>query len=389
MKITDYKNLKVLIVTPTMELGGVENWTIDVATFLKEKGHTPIVISAGGKKLSELHRHKIEHIKIPVHTKSLFNLRKNARTIAKIIKDKNIDIVQVGSRAPAWSCKWACKKTKTPLITTFHAKYNFKGKIKKYYNSIMLAGDKTIVPSNFIENHIKQDYQKNSKEYQVIHNWVDTKKFDSEKITQDNIADVINEYSIPEDKKIITYTGRITQSKGIDFIINTCKYIEENFKRNDFKILIIGSGKEKYLQHVKDTIKDLKLENYIQLTGLAKNIQDLTSLIKLGNLSICPSIQPESFGLSCAEAQSMGKWTIATNIGGFLEIIKDGKTGKLIEPDNCKEFANAIIQALDFTKEQVQITEKNCKLNILNNFEKEKQINKIIALYKDTIKNYN
>ena len=61
-----------------------------------------------------------------------------------------IDIVHARSRAPAWSCLIATKITRIKFVTTFHGTYNFKNKIKKFYNSIMVRSDLVIAGSNFI-----------------------------------------------------------------------------------------------------------------------------------------------------------------------------------------------------------------------------------------------
>ena len=62
------------------------------------------------------------------------------------------------SRAPAWSCYFACLLTNTVFVTTFHGTYNFKNKYKKFYNSIMLRSKLTIAGSNFIFGHINEHY---------------------------------------------------------------------------------------------------------------------------------------------------------------------------------------------------------------------------------------
>ena len=69
-----------------------------------------------------------------------------------------IDIVHARSRAPAWSCYFACLLTNTVFVTTFHGTYNFKNKLKKFYNSVMLRSKLTIAGSNFIFGHINEHY---------------------------------------------------------------------------------------------------------------------------------------------------------------------------------------------------------------------------------------
>ncbi|MCF6319694.1 MAG: glycosyl transferase, partial [Proteobacteria bacterium] len=51
----------VVQILPALNNGGVERGTVEVANFLAQRGHTSIVISAGGRMLVEL-SDKVEHI---------------------------------------------------------------------------------------------------------------------------------------------------------------------------------------------------------------------------------------------------------------------------------------------------------------------------------------
>ena len=84
----------------------------------------------------------------------------NAMILMIIIFFFNINIVHARSRAPAWSCLIATKITRRKFVTTFHGTYNFKSKIKKFYNSVMVRSDLIIAGSNFIFSHIKENYSK-------------------------------------------------------------------------------------------------------------------------------------------------------------------------------------------------------------------------------------
>ena len=94
---------------------------------------------------------------------------------------KKINIVHARSRAPAWSCLIATKLTRRKFVTTFHGTYNFKGKIKKFYNSVMVRSDLIIAGSNFIFSHINENYSeflKSSKKFLVIFRGINVDYFD-------------------------------------------------------------------------------------------------------------------------------------------------------------------------------------------------------------------
>ena len=80
----------------------------------------------------------------------------NSIILICIILIFDISIVHARSRAPAWSCLLATKITGRKFVTTFHGTYNFKGKFKKFYNSVMVRSNLIIAGSNFIFSHIKK-----------------------------------------------------------------------------------------------------------------------------------------------------------------------------------------------------------------------------------------
>src|SRR3546814_7156506 len=90
---------------------------------------------------------------------TLFRSYRNVARLEQIINAYNVDIVHVRSRAPAWSAKKACERTGRHFITTFHAPYNFSNTLKKRYNQIMAEGERVIAISDFIAEHVRQNYK--------------------------------------------------------------------------------------------------------------------------------------------------------------------------------------------------------------------------------------
>ena len=122
--------MRILQVVPNLRIGGVERNTIQSAIIMKKNKIVPFVISYGGKMVSELEEESIQHIRLWVHTKNPFIILVNAFIIAIIIFLKNINIVHVRSRAPAWSCWLACIN-----INNFkNINKNRIEKLKKKYN---------------------------------------------------------------------------------------------------------------------------------------------------------------------------------------------------------------------------------------------------------------
>ena len=64
----------------------------------------------------------------------------NVGKLCKIVKENNVDIIHARSRVPAWSAKWAARKSKVRFLTTFHGTYGLGPfGIKKPYNRVMVV----------------------------------------------------------------------------------------------------------------------------------------------------------------------------------------------------------------------------------------------------------
>ena len=150
--------INVLQVIPKLGYGGAETGCYDIAHFLAEKDCGSFISTSGGELLKFVKKNKVGILKIPVHSKNPLLIFFNALILSFFIFFKKINIVHARSRAPAWSCYLACIFTNTIFVTTFHGTYNFKNKLKKFYNSIMLRSQLTIAGWNFIFGHINENY---------------------------------------------------------------------------------------------------------------------------------------------------------------------------------------------------------------------------------------
>ncbi len=130
--------IKVLQVIPKLGYGGAETGCYDIGHYLAEKDCDSFIATSGGELLKYVRKNKVKVLRIPVHSKNPILIFLNTIILIFFILFKNINIVHARSRAPAWSSYLACLITRRKFITTFHGTYNFKNKIKKFYNSVML-----------------------------------------------------------------------------------------------------------------------------------------------------------------------------------------------------------------------------------------------------------
>ena len=369
----------VLQVLPEMNHGGVETGTVEIASGMVEQGIENYVASAGGRMVYDLQKLKVKHFELPLKTKNIFKMWWNAKKLAKIIKENNINIVHARSRAPAWSAYWAAKKTGAVFLTTYHGTYGLGPlKIKKFYNRVMTYGKLVIAISEHIKKHIIKEYNVPEDKIRLVHRCVNLDNFSPEKVSKERIIKTVQDFNIPESSPVISLIGRVTPWKGQALLIEALTKV----KNSDFYCLIVGSdqGRTAFSNKLKEMVKKYGLESKVQFID---HSFDIPALLMVSNVVLSTAVEPEAFGRAAIEGQAMGKIVIASNIGGSLENTIDGVTGKLFESGNVDELAASIDWALSLSDEEKNKIGAAAIKNVKEHFTKEIMCAKTIAVYNE------
>ena len=330
-------NIKVLQVIPKLGYGGAETGCYDIAHYLPENGCKSFIVTSGGELTKFVNKKKVKLIKLPVHSKNPLLILINTILLIGIILFFKISIVHARSRAPAWSCLFATKLTNRKFVTTFHGTYNFSGKFKKFYNSVMVRSDLVIAGSNFIFSHIKENYSEylsSQKKFLVIFRGINVDYFDSSTKLENDEKNLLQKWNIHDEKKIILMPGRLTSWKGQELFIEAINKFKKLNSDLDFTAVILGNDQGR-------TVYKKKLERLVEQYDLTNNFrfiekcEYMPAAYMLSDIIVSSSIEPEAFGRVSVEAQSMRKPIIASNIGGSNETIIDNKSGILFESGNA------------------------------------------------------
>lgn len=375
------KRLCIAQVLPSLTSGGVERGTLDLCAYLIQQGHQAYVISSGGPLVSELETMGAKHILLPVHSKNPFIIYRNSQKLNKIIQDYKFDLIHVRSRAPAWSCLPASRQTKTPLVSTFHGQYGHQNKLKKLYNSSMLRTDTCIAVSQFIKNHLKENYPQYAVPIKLIRRGIDLSYF-SQTYTADQIERLKDQWHIDQEHKVVLLPGRITRIKGHLTLLKALTQL----RSERITCLIVGdaAGKLAYHRSLLDFIEANQLSEQVKFTG---NCNDMVALYALADIVISASSKPEAFGRTACEAQAMGCLVVATRHGGSLETIAPAQQPFMCDVDSSESMAKAIKLALSLCQkdkmEQKQAIIQASKAHITQNFSLERMCLETISLYNE------
>ena len=377
-------NINVLQVIPKLGYGGAETGCYDIAHFLPENNCKSFIVTSGGELTKFIDKKKVKLIRLPVHSKNPLMILMNSIILVGIILAFNISIVHARSRAPAWSCLFATKITRRKFVTTFHGTYNFRGKLKKFYNSVMVRSDLVIAGSNFIFSHIQENYPEflnSKKKFLVIFRGINVDYFDPTTKLETDENKLLEEWHINNKKKIILMPGRLTSWKGQELFIEALNLVKIELGYEAFHVVILGSdqGRDMYKKKLINLTEKYNLKDQIKFVDHCK---DMALAYNIADIVVSASIEPEAFGRVAVEAQSMEKVIIASNIGGSNETIINEKTGFLFESGDPAALSKKIIQAMTMDESSLELMGKEGRKNIIKKFNVEKMCFSTYSEYK-------
>ena len=380
--------INVLQVIPKLGYGGAETGCYDIAHYLAEQGCQSYIATSGGELLKYVKKNKVKVFKLPVNSKNPLIIIFNAIFLSILIIFKGINIVHARSRAPAWSCYLACKLTNRIFVTTFHGTYNFKNKFKKFYNSIMLRSKLTIAGSNFIFNHISENYSEflnKKKKLRVIFRGINVDYYNQKNISILKQEKLKKEWELDPNKFTILMPGRLTYWKGQEKFIESLNILIEDYNLTNFQAVLLGSdqGRKVYSK---------KLLNLVQRYSLSKKVKfinhcrEMPLAYSLADVVVSASIEPEAFGRVAVETQAMAKPIIASNIGGSKETILNKKSGFLYKHDDPRELAKSLNTVIQLSQEELKLIGNEGRKNVSKKFDVEIMCDSNLREYKKLLK---
>jgi glycosyltransferase involved in cell wall biosynthesis len=170
-------------------------------------------------------------------------------------------------------------------------------------------------------------------------------------------------------KSDFLFVGRLSPEKGIKTLIDAI-----NLHGNTFKCNVAGSGSEQY---VFEKVRGINFLGQLSTSKVNEYMQKAVALI-------IPSIWYETFGMVIIESFSNGLPVIASNLGAMAEIIEDGKTGLLFEPNNSEDLAEKMLWAKNNPSKMLEMG-LNAKAVFESKYSDEVNYNLLMEIYKNTI----
>lgn len=369
--------LRILQVVPSLDMGGVERVTLDVAKGIREAWPKvpTFVASSGGVLVDPLETSGAQHFTVPyLGSKNPLRWIRHIKILMDLIRDHKIDIVHARSRAPAWSAYWAAKLTGRSFVTTYHGIYSGRLWPKRFYNNIMTKGDRVIAISRFLYEYLRQSGKVRPHNLRLVYEGIDLKVFDPDAVPAEQVERLRYHWGAG-DAKVFLLPGRMVKHKGHAVVLRALQHL----KGENIKII--------FLAQLTDSSFERELRLWVQTHHLPVQFMAPTCPMpvayRAADFILAPSIKPETFGRVTAEAGAMKRITLTTHIGATPELCLQDVTGFLTKPGNPLELANVIKQVIGFSAEKCHQMEEAARKHVVKNFDLTRMIDETLLVYEE------
>jgi rhamnosyl/mannosyltransferase len=359
-------------------VGGIENVMFDITEGLNESGIQCDVLCSNDKNIFQ--KDAVKNYTV-YRTKSWGIFSSTSITPQMIFKLREIqddyDIIHIHCPDPMANLALFLTRPSTKIILYWHSDIIRQKKLLLLYKPLLIwlikRADLVIGAT---ENHIKDSdfYPYFKDKYAIVPYILDTSRFNESAIDADLIKKLSKTY---KNKKIIFSLGRLVYYKGFEFLIDSAKYLND-----DYAILIGGDGplRESFLKMISDN----KLSEKVFLLGKIPD-SHLPTYYHFCDIFCLPSIyRSEMFGVVQLEAMAMGKPVISSLIkkSGVNLVSVHGETGIVVEAKNSKAIAAACTNLLGDIKLYNEMCRNSIK-TVKNRYSRNNIINQLVSIYKD------
>lgn len=263
-----------------------------------------------------------------------------ASTMVDVIINNQIDLMHVHYAIPHASAAYMAKKIlakqgrDVPVITTLHGTdITLVGKDKTFAPVVAFSINESDAITAVSQNLRDETYRNFNieKEIEVIHNFVDVKRFQKKPI------DAFRKVIAPNGEKVIIHASNFRKIKRVGDVV---KIFAEIHKQVPSKLLFVGDGPER--QMAESMCRNLGLCDDMRFVGRQEQMEDILAVADLFVLTS----EYESFGLAALEAMASGVPVLSTNAGGLPEINIHGETGYMADVGDTETLSRFAIQLL-------------------------------------------
>jgi len=342
--------MNVLLVVPWDQAsGGVASVVQNLARRLQNRGHTILFLHPGLPNRPRAHTSKSGFPGFEVNLRAplvqarplksavafIWNLVPTLYRLASLIRERRIDVVNIHYPIESFVYFGILRRLLgARLVVSVHGADLFpRGRRMERYPTwlrfIVRCADAIVAPSNAFLREARAVLPSAASKAHAIHNGVDSGAF------------LESHGSVAPSRPYVLCIAAHNEKKALDVLLDAFAIVAASHREVGLQLVGDGPLRQAHERHARA----LGLAGEVEFLG-EKGRADVVRLLQACEFFVLPS-RAEPFGMVLTEAMASRRAIVATRVGGIPEIVEDGTTGLLVEPDNAPALAQAMRRLLD------------------------------------------
>jgi glycosyltransferase involved in cell wall biosynthesis len=237
-----------------------------------------------------------------------------------------------------------------------------------------------LTPSHFMKSQLEDRLNAPINEHlEVVWNYIDTEWFRP----ADDIRALRQRLGLDPDGFNLTILAALTPHKGHRCFLHMARLVLNSQPRSTFHIVgKAGPDGVEYAESLRHLAADLGIAERVRFWGFVED-ELARDLLQASDLFVLPT-KEEGFGLSVAEAEACQVPVLTSAIPPLDEVVADGRTGYLLDPEDERQFAERAIELLT-SPENRQRMGIEARRWVVDRFGQRSYFNRIESLYQGLV----
>ncbi len=287
-------------------------------------------------------RYADRHIEIPFE-RSPYDPRnvKAYRKLKALLDEEHYDVIVCNTPVGGILTRLAARKERrngTRVIYIAHGFHFYKGASKKNWLMFYPLEKEMARLCDVVVTINEEDYRLAKERFpgrvERIHG-VGVREDRYHPATEEEQAEMRRREGLSEDDFVVICTGELNENKNQKTLVAAAALLKDQIP--NLKVLLAGNGPKE--QDLRDQIAAEQLENVVKLLGYRTDLENVVPAVDV----VVSCSKREGLPLNIVEAMLCKKPVVASVNRGNAELVVDGETGYLLNPDDAEGFAERIL----------------------------------------------
>ena len=155
---------------------------------------------------------------------------------------------------------------------------------------------------------------------------------------------------ITEKEKVLLFFGFVREYKGLKYLIQALPRITERCE--DVRLFVVGDfGGAENREAYEKLMEENAVRSHITICDGYIPDREIEKFFAACDLVVLPYVSATQSGI-VQIAYGFEKPVVVTNVGGLPDVVEDGKTGYVVEPENPTALADAVVRYFKENREK-------------------------------------